>query len=145
MMARRQTGFSLVTAIFLLVAVAGLVASMVNLSSVQHSTVAMSVRGARAMEAARSAMDYAIFQVLKAGGGCAAATNFTFTAAEPELQPYSVQIDCTVTQHTESTAPPFNVFTLTVTASAGSYASGANANPDFVSRQLRATVSQVPP
>ena len=39
----RQSGFSLITAIFLLVVVATLISYMVNLSVVQHTTVAMSV------------------------------------------------------------------------------------------------------
>lgn len=149
MMIRRQHGFTLVTAIFLLVAIAGLIAAMVSLSSVQHTTVAQDLRGARAMEAARSAMDYAIFRVLIPGGGGCAGVSSPVTFPSAALQDFSAEILCTSSVHIEDVTVPIQtteVFNLTVTASAGNYALGANrVNPDYVSRRLRATVSENPP
>ncbi len=145
MMRATQKGFSLVTAIFLLVVLAGLLGYMVNLSVVQHNTVAMAVRGAQAMQAARSALDYAIFQVLSAGAGCGGvAAAVGFGAAEPALAPFTVGLTCAASIHQEG---PVNVtvYELTAQATSGAYASGANANPDYVSRRIRATVSTPPP
>ncbi len=147
MMRATQKGFSLVTAIFLLVVLAGLLGYMVNLSVVQHNTVAMAVRGAQAMQAARSALDYAIFQVLPlpGGGGCAiVAGNVGFIGAGPALAPYNVRLICIESTHIEGVTP-FTVYELTAEATSGAYASGANANPDYVSRRIRATVSTPPP
>lgn len=145
MMKTPQKGFSLVTAIFLLVVLAGLLGYMINLSVVQHTTVAMAVRGASAMQAARSALDYAIYQVLPVGSGCAQVLpGINFTAAEPALQPFTVQLQCVQSDHVEGT-DMVTVYELTAEASSGSYTLGGRANPDFISRSLRATVSANPP
>ena len=48
----RQSGFALVTAIFILVVLAGLGAAMVSISTTQHTTVAMDIQSARAQQAA---------------------------------------------------------------------------------------------
>lgn len=144
MMKTSEQGFSLVTAIFLLVVLSALLGYMINLSTVQHSTVAMSVRGARAMQAARSALDYAIFRVLPASGCSQVAANVGFTAAEPALQAYSVQLSCSESAHIEGTTT-VTVYQLTAIASTGNYSLGSRANPDYVSRSLRATVSANPP
>ncbi len=140
-----QKGFSLVTAIFLLVVLAGLLGYMVNLSVVQHNTVAMAVRGARAIQAARSGLDYAIYQVLPAGNGCPqVAANISFSAAEPALQPFTVSLSCSQSDHIEG-VETVTVYELTAEAVSGSYSQGGRANPDYISRRLRATVSANPP
>jgi MSHA biogenesis protein MshP len=148
-----QKGFSLVTAIFLLVVVAGLLGYMVNMSVVQHSTVAMSVRGAQAMQAARSALDYAIYRLLVSNAVCIDATGaassidtttVAFGAAEPALQPFTVDLNCAQSTHREGTVDVI-VYELTATASSGVYILGGRANPDYVSRRIRATVSNPPP
>ncbi len=145
----RQAGFSLVVAIFLLVVVSGLIAYMINLTAVQHSTLAMSVQGARAMQAARSGLEYAIFQVNQPGGTCGdVAASIGFASTEPELRPFTVQLACDSTRHSEDPLGlnSFDVFELTANATSGSYStSGGFANPDYVSRRLRATVSPEPP
>ena len=145
MIRRRQKGFSLVTAIFLLVVLSGLLGYMINLSIVQHNTVAMAVRGAWAIQAARSALDYAIYQVLPVGSGCTqVAPSISFTAAEPTLEPFTVQLQCVGSDHYEGTQL-VTVYELTAVAVSGSYTLGGRANPDYISRRLRATVSANPP
>jgi MSHA biogenesis protein MshP len=149
MMRLRQAGFSLVTAIFLLVVLAGLLGYMINLSVVQHNTVVMSFRGALAMQAARSALDSAFYRVLKVGFDCNADPGLggpvSFSAAEaPALQSFTVNLSCYESNHVEG-ADTITVYELTAIASSGSYSSGAGANPDFVSRRIRATVSILPP
>ncbi|MBC7857308.1 MAG: agglutinin biogenesis protein MshP, partial [Burkholderiaceae bacterium] len=61
----RAGGASLVTAIFLLVVLAGMAAAMVNLSTSQHAASAMDVRGARAYQAARAGAEWALYQQLQ--------------------------------------------------------------------------------
>ncbi len=138
----RQAGFSLVTALFLLVVVAGLMTYMISLSVVQHSTVVMSLQGARAMQAARAGLEYGIFQATQ-NDNCAANT-LTFPTDGIALQSFSVAVTCTRSAHDEGTTA-VNFFTLTATATSGTYALGANANPDFVSRRILATISDAPP
>ena len=138
-----QKGFSLITAIFLLVAVAGLMASMINLSVVQHSTVVMGVQGARALQAARSALEYGVFLALNSGT-CNASESLSFMAAEPALNVFDVALGCEITTHQEDTRQ-VNVYVLSATARSGSFTLGSFANPDFVSRTIRVTVSNEPP
>lgn len=138
-----QAGFSLITAIFLLVAAALLISSIINLSVVQHSTVVMSVQGARAFQAARSALEYGIFRALNEDT-CNASESLTFPATEPALNGFDVNLSCEVTTHLED-AVQVNVYELSATASSGNYALGAASNPDFVSRVVRVTVSNQPP
>lgn len=143
-MMNRQCGFSLITAIFLLVVLAGLMTYMIRLSSIQHTTVVMGVQGARALQAARSAMDFAIDRALNSGGCGSVTTASPITFTQPALQSFSVTLSCTSSSHTEA-AIPFDVFTLTAEATAGNYLSAGVANPDYVSRRIRATVSNTPP
>lgn len=138
-----EKGFSLITAIFLLVGVAVLMVSLINLSVVQHSTVLMSQQGARAFQAARSALEYGVFLALNTGT-CNASEPLSFQPAELALNAFNVSLSCSVSTHLEDTRE-VKVYELTSTASSGAYAIGAVANPDFVSRSLRVTVSNQPP
>ena len=59
----RCRGFSLVSAIFLVVVLASLGAYMATMNSIQHTTTALSLQASRAWFAARSGMEWAIFFV----------------------------------------------------------------------------------
>jgi MSHA biogenesis protein MshP len=145
-MSKHQQGFSLITAIFLMVVAAGLIAALVNSQVVQFSTVTMSVLGARATQAARSGIEYGVYRAL-GSGTCNASETLNFTAAEPALEPFTVTLNCSSSAHTEGSGPnsSFVVYQLTALAEFGSYGSGTRSNPDYVSRRLRVTVSNAPP
>lgn len=138
-----QKGFSLVTAIFLLVVVAVLMGNMINLSGVQHSTVVMSVQGARAFQAARSALEYGVFLALN-NDTCNSNEPLSFPSGIPALSAFDITLDCVPGTHLEDTRE-VKVYELTATASSGVYSIGAIANPDFVSRRIQVTVSNEPP
>jgi len=135
----RQAGFTLVAAIFLLVVIAGLVGYMVNIRGVQQTTLVYGVQGARAMQAARSGIEWGISRAIGPGGLCDPITNFTIGTV-PELDDFNIEVRCTSTAHTEGNAPPITTFRLTSTASTGSYGS-----LDYIQRIIRATVSRNPP
>ncbi len=147
-----QFGFSLITAIFLLVVLAVLMVSIINIRVLQQNTVVMSIQGARAMQAARSGIEFGIYQVLRpaattasAAAWCAAPGTVTFTAAEPALLPFTVTMSCSSTDHIEATET-ITTYDITALATHGTFELGPNdANPDFVSRQIRVTVSKSPP
>jgi hypothetical protein len=61
----RSAGIGLVTAIFLLVVLAGLAVALVGISSAQQSASALDVQGARAYQAARAGIEWAAFQKLR--------------------------------------------------------------------------------
>src|SRR5437899_3676273 len=74
---RRSAGVGLVTAIFLLVVLAGLGGAMVALSAAQQSSSALDVEGARAYQAARAGIEWGLYQNLRtAGRQCLPASSF---------------------------------------------------------------------
>lgn len=62
-MRKYQQGFSIISAIFLLVVLAFLGVAMTSFSSYQHQSAAMDVMGSRAYQAARSGIEWAAFKV----------------------------------------------------------------------------------
>lgn len=144
---RAQQGFSLVTAIFILVVLATLMTYMLNLNVVQHSTVVLNVQGARALQAARSGLEYGVYQALN-GASCSPGSDtvetLAFASTETALKSFSVTLNCSASSHTEATTTLI-FYTITALAENGAFASGADANPDYVSRRLRMTVSNAPP
>lgn len=133
---RRQRGFTLITAIFLLVVVAALVVYMTNIRVAQQTTLVYGVQGARAIQAARSGIEWGIHQSI-VNGSCAAST--TFTIARPTLDNFSVEVQCGATTHTEGVTP-ITTYQLVSIASTGVFGS-----LDYVQRGIQATVSLDPP
>jgi MSHA biogenesis protein MshP len=134
-----KRGFTLITALFLLVVVALLSVYMINLRSVQQSTIVYGLQGARAMLAAQAGLEFGIYDAIR-NNNCA---NSTFTATGAALSAFSINLNCmSSTTHTEGTAPADTITTyqLTSTAQTGTYGT-----LDYVYRSLRATVSAQPP
>lgn len=143
----REGGFSLVSAIFLLVVLSALGAFMVSFSGVQHTTAARDVLGTRAYQAARSGIEWGAFQVLIPAfpANCPAPTNLTGLAGT--LAPFTVTVRCDRTLDTEGdTLNNVAVYLLTVDACNQPDGAGAcpNANPGeaYVARQLQATFTR---
>lgn len=104
-MRKFQQGFSLVTAIFLLVVLSGLGAMMVTFFSAQQQSSALDVMGSRAYQAARAGIEWAAYQVslsqpnASAPVGCA--TNFAANTLGGTLAPFSVSVSCSTTSAVE--------------------------------------------
>ena len=62
---RNARGLSLITAVFLVVVLAGLAAAIVRLTLVQQAGSAMDLQGVQAYNAARSGLEWGIFQQLR--------------------------------------------------------------------------------
>ncbi len=134
----RQRGFSLVTAIFLLVVIAALVVYMTSLRVVQQTTLVYGVQGARALQAARSGIEWGIQRAIV---GTSCAPSETFTPPLSPLDSFSIEVRCQSSQHTEGPpGSPITTYRLEAIASSGSYGS-----LDFIQRRIIATVSQDPP
>ena len=130
-MCRRQQGFTLVTAIFIIVVVSALALFMVTIASVQRSTSTFSIVGPRALFAAQSGMEWGVHAVLS-GGGCFA------PASLPAPGGFSVAVSCSATAVVEGGAS-YNVYALTAAAS-----SGIQGREDYFSRTLTASVTDAP-
>lgn len=129
-----QRGFSLVTAIFLLVVLSFLGVAMVTLSTTQHQSEAMDVMGARAYQAARAGIEWAAFKVnsspVNAPAAATCSTTFTNTLGGT-LAPFTVVVTCTPTRYTEGTATIW-IYDVTAVASTG----GVSGNQDYVERVI---------
>ncbi len=128
---RRQRGFALVVAIFLLVVLASLGVYIVKISGVQHATVNIALMGARAFEAARTGIDWGAFQALDSG----ACTTTTLNLAEGGLAGFDVDVTCTTTAHTEE-GNAYDLYMIDVEERSVNFGSNY-----YVSRRLRAAVN----
>ncbi len=91
---RKAQGFSLISAIFLLVVLAALGVAMVTISTVQHQSSALDVQGSRAYQAARAGIEWGVFQRLQAGACTGAAANVALPAGT-SLSDFTVTVVCT--------------------------------------------------
>jgi len=141
-----QGGFTLVSAIFLLVVIAALGAFAVSLSSKQHVGSALDLLGARAYQAARAGIDWGAYQVLQdtafaatCQGGVA---NHSPLALPGTLAGFTVAVNCTATSNDEGARTAANgnpvwVYRLTATATTQNTAVGAM---NHVERQISVTI-----
>ena len=129
-----QNGFSLVSALFLLIVLAALGVVAVRMTAVQQQTVVFAMQSARAFAAARAGIEWSAYQAL-VNSSCA---NTTLTLTEAGLAGFSVDTTCSSTTHTEGPAT-VNVYVI------GSFAFvGVYGTPDYVSRRLQATLTDAP-
>lgn len=129
-------GFTLVTAVFLIVILTVLAAFMVTLTSTQRQTSTLSILGARAFFAAQSGMERGIHAVLTNGACFASPASFALGGGA--LNGYQVSLSCQERAVTEG-AQSFRVYALQASASRGT-----PGTPDYVSRTIEATVTDAP-
>jgi len=132
----RQKGFSLITALFLLVVFTALGAYMLSISGTQHSTVVLGLQGARAYQAARSGIEWGI-TAATAAGGCPATATFSLGGG---LAGFDATVSCTSSSHTEK-GVTFNVYVIQAT---GKTTTPAFGNPGYASRSITATITDAP-
>jgi MSHA biogenesis protein MshP len=136
-MKKLQKGFSIVSAIFLLVVLAFLGAAMVTFSTNQQQSAAMDVMGVRAYQAARTGVEWGAYQVLRGGG--AAACNGVLppaTFAGTSLNGFAVAVVCVPSAASEA-AGTVTIYDLTSTATRG-----AVGQPDYVERVIQVSIAQ---
>ena len=131
----RQTGFALVTGIFILVVLAGLGAAMVSISTTQHTTVAMDIQSARAQQAARAGIEWGAYKVLVVANACPASPA-AFTFPGTPLAGFNTTVTCVATGHSEGQ----NTVTLYRFISTATY--GAVNTTDYVARQISAQIAR---
>jgi len=124
-------GFSMVSAIFILVilSLAGAFAS--KIISRLSSSNEMSINGQRAYYAAKSGLEWALYQVTTTPASCPATTTLSFT--QVGLNHFQALVTCTAASFTEG-APggtTYNIFTLTSVGSRG-----AATDDDYVTRTM---------
>ena len=133
---RTQSGFTLVSAIFVMVVLAVLSVSLVTISSVAHTTSAQHIQSVRANYAVRTGIEWA---TARAATGCPAGTT-SFTPGGT-LAGFTVKVTCTQTSHV---LPTVNValasatqlyYVADVTATSGAYG-----GTDYVLRKAQSKI-----
>lgn len=132
---KRAAGFTIVSAVFLMVVLAVLGVSLVNIATVQHTTSAQLLQTVRASYAARAGAEWAAWQAANTVGWCPGPYPMSFTVTLPApLAGFGVTVECTRTDHTVNAAVQ-RYFVVDVTAASGSYGT-----PDFARRRLQIKV-----
>lgn len=132
---RTAQGFSLISAIFLLVVMTGLGAVMLTFTSVQQATSTQDLQGTRAYQAARAGIEFGLYQVLSPSGNAACGGSATPTWGGT-LAGFQTNVSYACDPFTEG-GSSVTVFTITSTASQGAVGSASR-----VERVLRATLSR---
>jgi MSHA biogenesis protein MshP len=130
---KRQGGFAIVSAVFLIVILALLGAMIVSLSTTQQVSSARDLAGSRAYFAAKAGIEWGAYQVLQAGS-CSAST--TLPALSGSAAGFTVVVACSASSPVDEAGTSVVVYQITSTASIGTV--GAL---DYAERQLQAVVS----
>ncbi|UCD69103.1 MAG: agglutinin biogenesis protein MshP [Betaproteobacteria bacterium] len=136
-----QRGVGLVTAVFLLVVIAGLISFLLRVSGLQHSTAALDLQGARAFQSARAGIEWGVYRALR-DNSCASSASFGLAG---DLSDFTVTVRCVDVPYTEVDATVKHVYSIVATA-CNRPAAGACPGPMgsfYVERQLQALVDQV--
>jgi MSHA biogenesis protein MshP len=141
-----ERGFSLISAIFLLVVIAALGTFAVTLFTTQQENEAMDLLGTRAYQAARSGVEWGAFQAIQtpAGIACAAlpasAVNGPIAMANT-LQNFRVTVNCgTVAVSEPSPTDPLASVTIYQLTSLATL--GVATTPNYVERQISVTIAR---
>lgn len=154
--ALRRGGFAYIAAVVFLVVLAGFALAALRLSTGSQATVNAQLLGARASQAARGGLEWALWRI-KGAGGSASCTSGVDNTTLPDFAAASgmnVTLTCTVRTYNEGQRPDGsnfakNVFELTATACPQVPGAGApspcpdNANvasPDYVERRRSVSV-----
>ncbi len=146
----RARGVSLLTAVFLLVVLAGLSAAIVGVFTTQQSGAVLDVMGVRADQAARSGLDWGLYRQLRqpapAGSTnlCVIPAPVTFPLpADSALANFSVTVSCTGPS-TNVAGNTTNRWTITAVACNKPGPAGcpnASPDPDYVQRRVEAQLN----
>ena len=107
----RCAGFAIVTAIFIIVALAALAAAIVSLVRTQQTSSSLDTEGARAYQAARSGVEWGAYNSLR-NDSC---TPTAPIALGGTLSAYVATVTCTRSTHNEA-GTTVNIDTIVATA-----------------------------
>ena len=130
---RAAQGFSLVSALFVLIVVSLAGTAMLSLVATERRTSTMSLLGTRAYYGARSGVEWAASKIASDPTACPAPVT-VFNLNEAALRGYQVTVTCSFTDHLEGLVTT-NVFRVVSVADRGVFG-----QPDYVSRRIEATI-----
>lgn len=132
---KRQKGFSLLAAIFLITVIASLSTCLVTVSGVAQQTPVLGLRSAQAYHAARSGLEWGMGHVINSAPACPGNTAFA------DLEGFAVNVEWTCSVHNDgSPSTPVTIYVIEATA-----ASGTPGYADHAWRRLRGIASPAGP
>ena len=143
---RRERGFVLMLALFMIVSLAAIGAYLLTVSINQVEAGVQDEQGARAYQAARTGIEWGAYQVLRVPGGtyalatCNAAGSQRLTLAGVVLAGYFAEVGCKVSSETEG-AVILKTYTITATG-CNKNPCGGVLGPTYVERQLQLTLTK---
>ena len=148
LVARQEKGFAIVTAIFLLVVLAGLGAFVASISTNQQIGAALDVMGAKAYQAARSGTEWGLYQATKTDP---AATQHCVSASDiGVLDSIAVTVTCEIIAGPEAAITEAGlgvIYLITATACNipdGTACPGLVLNPNYVERRVTVLADTTP-
>jgi len=146
---RFQAGVGLVTAIFLLVVLAGLGVAAVTLFNAQQASAGADMEGAKAYQAARAGIEWGLYEQLRQDR-CAARNSFGFPNTSV-LASFRVTVTCQaiegLTDEEGAALPQTRRWRIGAVAcnqpvqgECNAQASTTNTNPDYVQRRLEVEI-----
>jgi MSHA biogenesis protein MshP len=141
---RRSRGVGLVTAIFLLVVLAGLGVALVTIFTSQQQTILLDEQGARAHQAARAGIEWGLFHRLR-DKTCTDGSKNAVALSGEVLSQFTVRVTCTRVPGPESTDADINLDRWVISATACAPAVGGDCplnsnNPDYVRRVVEVQI-----
>lgn len=132
---RKSAGVALVTAIFLLVVLAGLAVAVVSLTTTQQASMTQDELGARAYQAAKAGMQWALYTKLQQSPAvvCPAAS---FKLPAGSLSAFTVTVSCVA-----ATGPLLDHYEITAVSCnqpVNNVCPNLAPGPDYVQREIRA-------
>lgn len=131
---KKQRGFSLVMAIFVLVVLGMLGGYMVRLSGVQFGTSVYALQGARAYQAARAGIEWSIARINN-GGSCTEISAQS-AMAFPGLAGFTVKLGCSSQVYSEADKT-LTFYRLNALSQYGNYSGN-----DYIARQIETTIAE---
>jgi MSHA biogenesis protein MshP len=134
---RPSRGFAAISAIFVLVVLAGLGVALVTISGAQQRTQAYDILGSQAYQAAHVGVENVLFEALR-NSRCPPTTAYQLTGG---LSAFRVEITCDApTVHDDPTTNGTTIRQFTVTACNNATCTPATPPQGYVERQLRGSV-----
>ncbi|MDP2904041.1 MAG: hypothetical protein Q8N96_13210 [Methylovulum sp.] len=128
----KQRGFTIVMAIFILVVLGLLGGYMVRLSGVQHATSYYALQGARAYQAAKAGLGWAIAKI--STGGTCTDVNAQTALTLPDMPGFTVILTCTLASYQEGSDTP-GIYVINAHSEFSAYG-----GVDYVSRELEVSI-----
>jgi MSHA biogenesis protein MshP len=141
---RRSRGVGIVTAIFLLVVLAGLGVALVTIFTSQQQAILLDEQGVRAHQAARAGIEWGLFHRLR-DQTCVDGSDNAVALQGEVLSQFTVRVTCTRVPGPKSSDPDVNLDRWVIGAIACAPAVGGacprgSKNPDYVWRKVEVQI-----